>query len=220
MNTPTDTPKSQPNCESSGSKTPTGATTKTDPFPGQYRRQEVLDKVRDCVCKDRQNTYGDAEDNFADIAAYMTLWLRQRGLLAPDKKLESFDVAQLSSFIKIARKAVNPRYLDNWVDDAGYNVCGAGIVQAQYPPVVGSWESEGPPPPTPRKSVNVAEYTTGPLPPTSYADALSTVTTTEVLLGLDEWLRSWQGEYPAFTQVRDHLHRFYPGVYGASTVKP
>ena len=200
MNTPTDTPKSQPNCESSGSKTPTGATTKTDPFPGRARRQEVLDRVRDCVCKDRQNTYGDAEDNFQDIADYMTLWLRQRDLLAPDKKLESFDVAQLSSFIKIARKAVNPRYLDNWVDDAGYNVCGAGIVLS-HPPRGKAEEG----------------YV---VQPTSYADALSTVTTTEVLLGLDEWLRSWQGEYPAFTQVRDHLHRFYPGVYGAPTVKP
>lgn len=223
MNTPTDTLKNPQNCGSSENKTPIGSTqpisgtTKTDPFPGRARRQEVLDKVQDCVCKDRQNTYGDAEDNFSDIAAYMTLWLQQRGLLAQGKKLESFDVAQLSSFIKIARKAVNPRYLDNWVDDAGYNVCGAGIVQAQFSPVVGSWVSEDPPSPDPRSQT--VEYV---VRPTSYADALSAVTTKEVLLGLDEWLRSWKGEvsYPAYQKVRDHLRDFYPGVFELPAVKP
>ena len=193
-----DTPKSPPPCGSSENKTLLGATTKTDPFPGRARRQEVLDKVRDCVCKDRQNAYGDAEDNFTDIAAYMTLWLQQRGLLDHSKKLESFDVAQLSSFIKIARKAVNPRYLDNWVDDAGYNVCGAGIVQAQSPAVA-----------------NASFFG----PPTSYADALSTMTTKEILLGLDEWLRSRKGEV-AYQNVRDHLRDFYPGVFGPPAVKP
>ena len=114
------------------SKTPTGETTKTEPA-GTTRRKEALKEIEACVCRDRQNTYGDAEDNFRDIADYMTLWLRQRGLLNDGARRQSFDVAQLSSFIKIARKAANPRYRDNWIDDAGYNVCGAGIVVGQEP---------------------------------------------------------------------------------------
>ena len=36
---------------------------------GTELRREALHQVESCVCQDRQNTYGDAEDNFADIAA-------------------------------------------------------------------------------------------------------------------------------------------------------
>lgn len=113
-------------------KTPTGETTRTKSV-GTTRRLDALREVEACVCRDRQNTYGDAEDNFADIADYMTLWLRQRGALKEGVRLQPYDVAQLSSFIKIARKAANPLYRDNWIDDAGYNVCGAGIVARLSP---------------------------------------------------------------------------------------
>ena len=34
----------------------------------------------------------------------------------------------LPILIKISRKAVNITHLDSWIDDAGYNGCGAGIV--------------------------------------------------------------------------------------------
>lgn len=95
---------------------------------GTSRRCEILDRIASCVCKDRQNSYGDAEDNFVNIAAYWNLWLKQRGLLAPGKEVDALDVAQMSSFIKIARKVGSLSYLDNWVDDGGYSVCGAGIV--------------------------------------------------------------------------------------------
>lgn len=84
--------------------------------------------IKGCVCRDRQKSYGDAEDNFQNIADYWNLWLQQRGLLSAGKKLTSLDVAQMSGLIKVARKTGNIEYLDNWVDDAGYSTCGAGIV--------------------------------------------------------------------------------------------
>lgn len=95
---------------------------------GASRRREILERIASCVCRDRQNTYGDAEDNFQNIADYWTLWLQQRGLLAKDKEIDALDVAQMSAFIKTARKVGNPGYLDNWIDGGGYEVCGAGIV--------------------------------------------------------------------------------------------
>ena len=41
----------------------------TPPKTGTELRREILAMVEGCVCKDRQNTYGDAEDNFANIAS-------------------------------------------------------------------------------------------------------------------------------------------------------
>lgn len=104
---------------------------KSGPAPaktGTSRRREILERIASCVCRDRQNNYGDAEDNFKNIAAYWNLWLRQRGLLAPGKEIDPLDVAQMSAFIKVARKVGNLDYLDNWIDGGGYEVCGAGII--------------------------------------------------------------------------------------------
>lgn len=100
---------------------------------GTARRKAVLEKVEACVCRDRQNSYGDAEDNFQHIASYWTDWLTQRKMLAPGVRVQSYDVAAMCQFIKLARAAVNPMHLDNWVDGAGYAVCGAGIVESQTP---------------------------------------------------------------------------------------
>ena len=92
---------------------------------GNERRSAVLDTVRGAVCRDRQNSYGDAEDNFQNIADYWNLWLRQRGFVVT---LNSLDVAMMSLLLKTARASANLHYSDNWVDAAGYAVCGAGIV--------------------------------------------------------------------------------------------
>jgi Domain of unknown function (DUF6378) len=101
------------------------------PKSGTDRRREVLATIEGCVCKDRQNTYSDAEDNFADIAQLWTFWLRKRGLIAKDATVDALDVAMMSALIKVARASVNPTYLDNWVDFSGYGVCGGGIVKSR-----------------------------------------------------------------------------------------
>lgn len=94
---------------------------------GTSRRRYVLEQIAGAVCRDRQNTYGDAEDNFQNIADLWTWWLHKRGLLPGDKKVDALDVAQMSAFIKVARK-LGSGHLDNWIDGAGYEVCGAGIL--------------------------------------------------------------------------------------------
>lgn len=111
--------------------------TKTKPTTGTQRRQAIIEQVAACVCRDRQNTYSDAEDNFAVIADYWNLWLRSQK--APrSKDLTSTDVAMMCALIKVARAAVSPGHLDNWVDLAGYAICGAGIemkgAEDQVPP--------------------------------------------------------------------------------------
>jgi len=91
---------------------------------GTDRRRELLETVAGCVCRDRQNTYGDAEDNFANIATIANVLL-QKKLKAP---LDAADVAAFSAAIKVARLASSQDHLDNWVDLAGYAVCGGGII--------------------------------------------------------------------------------------------
>lgn len=103
--------------------------------PGTTRRRAILREVEGAVCRDRQNTYGDAEDNFATIAKLWTVYLQATGRLRADMVSEEIlmpeDVAVMSALIKVARVAVSPEHRDNWVDAAGYMVCGGGIMQAR-----------------------------------------------------------------------------------------
>lgn len=94
---------------------------------GQTRRKEVLREVEKCVCRDRQAAYADAEDNFKDIAAIASI------VLSPKLKepLSAADVASFCAAIKLARLRTSPGHMDNWIDLAGYAVCGGGIVLAE-----------------------------------------------------------------------------------------
>ena len=96
---------------------------------GTEIRRELLAQVEACVCKDRQNTYGDAEDNFKVIANYWNIWLRQRGVLQETSSIcvNTTDVAMMCALIKVARTSSSPNHIDNWVDLAGYAICGGGI---------------------------------------------------------------------------------------------
>lgn len=96
-----------------------------EPPTGTELRSKALTEVRGCVCRDRQNTYGDAEDNFADIAKFANVMLRRK--LSTD--LDPTDVALFSLCIKMARLSTSPEHRDNWIDTAGYSVCGAGILE-------------------------------------------------------------------------------------------
>ena len=99
----------------------------TPPKTGTELRREILAMVEGCVCKDRQNTYGDAEDNFSNIATIANVLLGKKLL----KPLDALDVAMISAAIKMARLSSSPRHLDNWVDLAGYATCGGGIVLSE-----------------------------------------------------------------------------------------
>lgn len=82
-------------------------------------REEILDTAKRYVTKDRAASHGDAEDNFATIAA---LWSAYIG-----RTLRSHDVAALMVLLKMARVRANPAHADNWVDSAGYSACGGEI---------------------------------------------------------------------------------------------
>lgn len=92
---------------------------------GTEIRRNLIREVERCVCKNRQDVYGDAEDNFADIAKLANIMLS--GKLRED--LQPEDIAIVSMCIKMARIKTTPSHLDSWIDNAGYAICGGGIVQ-------------------------------------------------------------------------------------------
>lgn len=88
------------------------------------KRRAAIAEIEDYVCKDRQTTYGDPADHFADIAALVNIVLDKK-LASP---LEPRDVAIFMACLKIARLKTSPEHRDNWIDLAGYAVCGAGLL--------------------------------------------------------------------------------------------
>lgn len=92
---------------------------------GTELRRGVIREMERLVCSDRQDVYGDAEDNFLDIATLLNVVLGPK-LRA---KLTSEDVALVSVCIKLSRIKSSPDHIDSWIDLGGYAVCGAGIVK-------------------------------------------------------------------------------------------
>jgi len=88
------------------------------------RRAEFLKVVETFVCKDRNVTHGDAEDNFRVIATLWETYLQG----TPPQNLNSVDVAIMMCLFKVARLMANPKNMENWHDLAGYAACGGGIV--------------------------------------------------------------------------------------------
>ena len=77
-------------------------------------RQDILNKASETIMVDRQNTHGDAENNFATIAA---LW---HTYLAGRDTIDAHDVAAMMVLFKVARFKANPQHLDNMIDACGY----------------------------------------------------------------------------------------------------
>ena len=75
-------------------------------------RKEILDAAATCVCKERNDQYGEPEDCFQDIA---NLWAAYKGT-----NFDSFDVAMMMSLLKVARAKANPQHTDNYIDLCGY----------------------------------------------------------------------------------------------------
>ena len=79
-------------------------------------RTEILKKAESVVNGDRDQTYGQPEDNFRIIAE---LWSAYKGIL-----FTSTDVGAMMALLKIARIRSNPEKADNYIDLAGI-VCGS-----------------------------------------------------------------------------------------------
>ena len=105
-----------------------GITTTPTSIPSEKtnaeRRAEFLETVRNFVCKDRNVTHGDAEDNFRVIAELWNVYMRN----SKGEELNNKDVAIMMCLFKVARLMANPKNMENWHDLAGYAACGGGIV--------------------------------------------------------------------------------------------
>jgi hypothetical protein len=84
-------------------------------------RQRALREIEACVCKDRAATYGAPERNFSNIAAIASVVLQHQ--------FDAKDVALFLACVKLARMVSSPLHRDNWIDLAGYAVCGAEIAE-------------------------------------------------------------------------------------------
>ena len=88
------------------------------------KKEEIIETVKNTICGERQDDYGNQENSFQQIADYWNVYLNQHNCL--DKPLTPVDVAQLMSLLKIARGNTK---LDNFVDLAGYAVLGGTFIE-------------------------------------------------------------------------------------------
>lgn len=96
------------------------------PPSNAYIRAQFLDEVEKLVCKDRNVTHGDAEDNFRVIASLWNVYLKNSD---GGEELDNKDVAIMMCLFKISRLMTNVNNMENWLDLAGYAACGGGIVK-------------------------------------------------------------------------------------------
>lgn len=89
-------------------------------------RRTVLDTAAKTICQDRQDQYGNPENNFQTIAELWTTYLRASGVIEPhtDSAIMPHDVAAMMCMLKLARIATGAAKQDNWVDLAGYAALG------------------------------------------------------------------------------------------------
>ena len=82
-------------------------------------RVSCLRNAESIVCSDRDQQYGDPENNFAQIA---NMWTSYLGVeIVPE------DVAMMMIMLKIARAKTGSYKEDNYIDIAGYAACAAEI---------------------------------------------------------------------------------------------
>lgn len=82
-------------------------------------RASCLKSAESIVCSDRNQQYGDPENNFAQIANMWTAYLNVD--IMPE------DVAMMMIMLKIARVKTGSHKGDNYIDIAGYAACAAEI---------------------------------------------------------------------------------------------
>ena len=75
-------------------------------------KTEILETANEYICNDRQQTHGQAENNFANIGRLWSAYL--------DHPITPQDVAILMTLLKIARYKHSPSHVDNAIDMCGY----------------------------------------------------------------------------------------------------
>lgn len=90
-------------------------------------REMCLDEAKKCVCTDRNQQYGEPEQNFTVIAQLWQTYL-QATLKSDEVEILPNDVAIMMVLFKAARVATAcPAKADSFVDMAGYAACGCEL---------------------------------------------------------------------------------------------
>lgn len=87
-------------------------------------RAEILKAAERCVCTDRNQQYGEPENNFRIIAALWNVYLFGRGAKS---QLNPADVGAMMALFKLGRIATGGDKADNFIDLAGYAACAGEI---------------------------------------------------------------------------------------------
>lgn len=83
------------------------------------KREEILNKAAQAISGERDEHYGNPEDNFQRIA---NLWTDYYG-----RPFTTTDVAMMMILLKMSRAMNDPTHEDNWIDIAGYAACAGEI---------------------------------------------------------------------------------------------
>jgi len=84
-----------------------------------------MSKVNE-VLNNRQNEYGSAHANFAQVG-------RGWGALLGIDDIPAWKVALMMDFFKSIRCSVNPAHEDSWIDKQGYTAHGLEIAMTDEP---------------------------------------------------------------------------------------
>lgn len=93
-------------------------------------RKEILEGALNCVNGERDQQYGNPENNFKLIADFWMMYLNNCGASHAKVYIRPEDVAAMMSLMKLARIATGQPKPDNWIDLAGYAACGGEIEDA------------------------------------------------------------------------------------------
>jgi hypothetical protein len=100
--------------------------------PALTIRGRALNEANRLVNGDRNNQYGDPNQDFKRTAALWESYLRgafeQRG----DTKVMAHDVGIMMMLLKISRISWSPSKMDSIIDAIGYGACAADCIVAEY----------------------------------------------------------------------------------------
>lgn len=90
-------------------------------------RTECLETAKNIVNGDRQENYGNPENNFKNISELWTTYFNMAKNTEDWYDITPTDVANMMILMKMARLMNKPDHEDSWVDIAGYASNGCEI---------------------------------------------------------------------------------------------
>lgn len=95
-------------------------------------RKRTLDTAAQAILGDRNNTYGDPDQDFTRTAGMLNaLGFRVLDADGNPVELGSHHFAIMMMCVKMSRLMWSPLHMDSWVDAAGYAACGAETAELQ-----------------------------------------------------------------------------------------